>query len=275
MSKNVLFAAETAMLERHTVQGRDTMVQIALVTGGAQRIGRRIVERLVEERYAVAIHCNRSTTQADELAASIHSQGGHAAVVQADLADCQAVNGLVAAATRDLGPLTLLVNNASAFEPDEIGCLSEDRWDRHFAVNLRAPAFLAQHFARQLPEDQAGCIVNIVDQRVWKPTPQFFSYTLTKAALFTATRTMAQALAPRIRVNAIGPGPTLANERQAEEDFAKQSRSVLLGRGSTPDEIAEAVLYLARASSVTGQMIAVDGGQHLAWETPDVSGIAE
>ncbi len=251
------------------------MDQIALVTGGAQRIGRRIVERLAQEGYAVAIHCNRSTKQADELAASIRSHGGRAVVVQADLADCHAVDALVTDATRELGALTLLVNNASAFESDEIGSLSADRWDRHFAVNLRAPAFLAQHFARHLPEDRAGCIVNIVDQRVWKPTPQFFSYTLTKAALFTATQTMAQALAPRIRVNAIGPGPTLANERQAEEDFAKQSRSVLLGRGGTPDEIAEAVLYLARASSVTGQMIAVDGGQHLAWETPDVSGIAE
>jgi NAD(P)-dependent dehydrogenase (short-subunit alcohol dehydrogenase family) len=251
------------------------MDQTALVTGGAQRIGRRIVERLAHERYAVAIHCNRSTKQADELAASIRQQGGRAVVVQADLADRHSVASLIASATRELGSLSLLVNNASAFEPDEIGNLSEDRWDRHFAINLRAPAFLAQHFAGQLPEDQAGCIVNIVDQRVWKPTPQFFSYTLTKAALFTATRTMAQALAPRIRVNAIGPGPTLANERQAEEDFANQSRSVLLGRGGTPDEIAEAVLYLARASSVTGQMIAVDGGQHLAWETPDVSGIAE
>jgi NAD(P)-dependent dehydrogenase (short-subunit alcohol dehydrogenase family) len=251
------------------------MQQAALVTGGARRIGRRIVERLAREGYAVAIHFHRSKRQAEELATSIRSQGGRAVVIQADLADPAALTRLVSEAVRGLGPLTLLVNNASEFEADEIGTLSEARWDRHFAVNLRAPAFLSQDFARQLPADQDGCIINIVDQRVWKPTPQFFSYTLTKAALFAATQTMAQALAPRIRVNAIGPGPTLANERQADGDFARQSNAVLLGRGGTPDEIADAVIYLARARSVTGQMIAVDGGQHLAWETPDVSGIAE
>ncbi|RDI59219.1 SDR family oxidoreductase [Microvirga subterranea] len=251
------------------------MRQAALVTGGARRIGRHIVERLAREDYAVAIHCNRSSREAEEVATRIRSAGGQAAVVKADLADGAAVEGLVAAASAALGPLTLLVNNASIFEPDELTSLSHDAWERHFAINLRAPSFLARDFARQLPESAEGCIVNIVDQRVWKPTPQFFSYSLTKAALFAATRTMAQALAPRIRANAVGPGPTLANERQAEEDFGRQSRAVPLGHGGTPDEIAEAVLYLARARSVTGQMIAVDGGQHLAWETPDVVGIRE
>jgi len=251
------------------------MQQIALVTGGAKRIGRSIVERLAREGYAVAIHCRRSSDAAQALADRIAAEGGKAAVVQADLADAVAVGRLVDDAVRVLGPLTLLINNASEFEPDEVGTLSLERWDRHFAVNLRAPAFLARDFARQLPADREGCIVNIVDQRVWKPTPQFFSYTLTKAALFTATRTMAQALAPRIRVNAVGPGPTLANERQGHDDFAKQSSAVLLGHGGMPEEIAEAVVYLARARSVTGQMIAVDGGQHLAWETPDVAGIRE
>ncbi|MBD2745099.1 SDR family oxidoreductase [Microvirga sp. BT688] len=251
------------------------MEKAALVTGGAQRIGRRIVERLAAEGYAVAIHCRRSTSDAEHLAAQIRRAGGRAVVVQADLADGEAVARLVPEAVRALGPLTLLVNNASEFEPDEVGTLSQERWDRHFAVNLRAPAFLARDFAHQLPVEGCGCIVNIVDQRVWKLTPQFFSYTLTKAALFTATQTMAQALAPRIRVNAIGPGPTLSNVRQGDEDFNKQSGAVLLGHGGTPDEIADAVLYLAEARSVTGQMIAVDGGQHLAWETPDVAGIRE
>ena len=251
------------------------MNKAALVTGGAQRIGRRIVERLAGEGYAVAIHCRRSTDEAETMAARIREAGGHATVLRADLADAGAVERLVPEAVRVLGPLSLLVNNASEFEPDEVGTLSQDRWDRHFAVNLRAPAFLARDFAHQLPADGQGCIVNIVDQRVWKLTPQFFSYTLTKAALFSATQTMAQALAPRIRVNAIGPGPTLSNVRQGDEDFAKQSEAVLLGRGGTPDEIADAVLYLAKARSVTGQMIAVDGGQHLAWETPDVAGIRE
>jgi len=252
------------------------MIKNALVTGGAQRIGRSIVERLAREGYGVAIHCRRSTDAADDIAARIRSAGGRAAVVQADLADGAAVERLVHDAAKGLGsPLTLLVNNASEFEPDEVTSLSLDRWDRHFAVNLRAPAFLARDFARQLPSDHDGSIINIVDQRVWKLTPQFFSYTLTKAALFSATQTMAQALAPRIRVNAIGPGPTLANERQGEEDFGKQARAVLLGHGGTPEEIADAVVYLASARSVTGQMIAVDGGQHLAWETPDVVGIKE
>jgi NAD(P)-dependent dehydrogenase (short-subunit alcohol dehydrogenase family) len=252
------------------------MIKNVLVTGGAQRIGRSIVERLAREGYGVAIHCRRSTDAADEIAGRIRSAGGIAAVVQGDLADASAVDRLVDDAVKALGsPLTLLVNNASEFEPDEVETLSQDRWDRHFAVNLRAPAFLARDFARQLPPDAQGSIVNIVDQRVWKLTPQFFSYTLTKVALFTATQTMAQALAPRIRVNAIGPGPTLANERQGDEDFAKQESAVLLGHGGTPEEIAEAVIYLAGARSVTGQMIAVDGGQHLAWETPDVAGIRE
>lgn len=251
------------------------MKKVALVTGGAQRIGLRIVERLAAEGYAVAIHCRRSADEAERSADRIRRSGGEAAVVQGDLADAAAVERLVPEAVRALGPLTLLVNNASEFEPDEVETLTQERWDRHFAVNLRAPAFLARDFAHQLPAEGQGCIVNIVDQRVWKLTPQFFSYTLTKAALFTATQTMAQALAPRIRVNAIGPGPTLSNVRQGDEDFDKQSNAVLLGHGGTPDEIADAVLYLAKAGSVTGQMIAVDGGQHLAWETPDVAGIRE
>ena len=251
------------------------MKKTALVTGGAQRIGLRIVERLTAEGYAVAIHCRRSADEAERMADRIRQAGGEAVVVQADLAEAEAVERLVPEAVRALGPLTLLVNNASEFEPDEVETLTQERWDRHFAVNLRAPAFLARDFAHQLPAEGQGCIVNIVDQRVWKLTPQFFSYTLTKAALFTATQTMAQALAPRIRVNAIGPGPTLSNVRQGDEDFDKQSSAVLLGHGGTPDEIADAVLYLAKAGSVTGQMIAVDGGQHLAWETPDVAGIKE
>ncbi len=251
------------------------MDKIALVTGGARRIGRSIVLKLAAEGYSVAIHCHNSLTEAEELATRIAGSGGRATVVRANLREPREVARIVPEAVRALGPLTLLVNNASLFEPDELLTLEDESWDRHFAANLRAPVFLARDFARQLPQDREGSIVNIIDQRVWKPTPHFFSYGLTKAALFSATQTMAQALAPRIRVNAVGPGPTLTGERQSEEDFARQSASVLLGHGGTPAEIAEAVLYLARARSVTGQMIAVDGGQHLAWETPDVVGIKE
>jgi NAD(P)-dependent dehydrogenase (short-subunit alcohol dehydrogenase family) len=250
-----------------------TLAETALVTGAAKRIGRAIAGRLAREGYAVAIHCHCSSEAAEAVAASIRSAGGRATVVQADLAEAGAAQ-IVGAARAALGPLTLLVNNASEFEPDSIESLSLDRWERHFAVNLRAPAFLARDFAAQLPADRHGCIVNVVDQRVLKPNPQFFSYTLTKAALFTATRTLAQALAPRIRVNAVGPGPTLASARQDADAFARQSAALPLGRGPTPEEIADAVLFLARARSVTGQMIAVDGGQHLAWETPDI-GVTE
>jgi NAD(P)-dependent dehydrogenase (short-subunit alcohol dehydrogenase family) len=171
--------------------------------------------------------------------------------------------------------LTLLVNNASLFEPDEVQSLHAALWERHFAVNLRAPAFLTRDFAHQVPDGQEGAVVNIIDQRVWKPNPQFFSYTLSKSALLTATRTMAQALAPRIRVNAIGPGPTLTSSRQSDGDFARQGEALPLRRPSTPEDIAEAVAFLAKARSVTGQMLAVDGGQHLAWETPDVLAVRE
>jgi NAD(P)-dependent dehydrogenase (short-subunit alcohol dehydrogenase family) len=251
------------------------VIRTALVTGGAKRIGRAIVERLARDGYAVAIHCHVSAPEAHGLADLIRNGGGRASVVEADLADHGAVEQIIGSAVQAVGTLDLLVNNASEFHPDEVTTLDPEVWDRHFAVNLRAPAFLARDFARQLPPEREGGIVNIVDQRVWKPTPQFFSYALAKAALYAATRTMAQALAPRIRVNAIGPGPTFSNVRQGDEDFAKQSAAVLLGRGPSPEEIAEAVAFLAGARSVTGQMIAVDGGQHLAWETPDVVGIRE
>jgi NAD(P)-dependent dehydrogenase (short-subunit alcohol dehydrogenase family) len=250
-------------------------MRTALVTGGARRIGRAIVERLASAGYAVAIHCHRSDHEAHALKRALQAKGARAEVVAADLADGAALAALVRGARTALGPLTLLVNNASAFEPDDIHSLDEALWERHFRINLRAPVFLARDFAKQVREGGEGAIVNVVDQRVWKPTPQFFSYTLSKSALFTATLTMAQAFAPRIRVNAVGPGPTLASSRQRQDDFARQGASVPLGHGPRPEEIAEAVLFLANAKSVTGQMLAVDGGQHLAWETPDVLAAAE
>jgi NAD(P)-dependent dehydrogenase (short-subunit alcohol dehydrogenase family) len=246
------------------------MSGVALVTGGAKRIGRAIALRLAEEGYAVAVHCRRSRADAEDVKAAIERGGGRAAIVEADLADAEAVRGLIGQAGAALGPLTLLVNNASLFEPDEVQTLDPALWERHFAINLRAPAFLARDFARQLPEGREGAVVNIIDQRVWKLNPRFFSYTLSKAALLTATRTMAQALAPRIRVNAIGPGPTLTSSRQSAEDFSRQGEALPLRQHPTPEDIAEAVAFLAKARSVTGQMLAVDGGQHLAWQTPDV-----
>jgi NAD(P)-dependent dehydrogenase (short-subunit alcohol dehydrogenase family) len=237
----------------------------ALVTGGAQRIGRAIVLSLARAGYAVAIHANRSRAAADELRALIAGRRDRVAVVMADLADHDAVLGLVPAAATALGPLTLLVNNAAEFEPDEIGQLDRNRFDRHFAVNLRAPLFLAQAFAAQAPAGAA--IVNLLDQRVYRPTPRFLSYGLAKSGLHMATTTLAQALAPRVRVNAVAPGPTLPNPRQDAEAFARYSAAMPLGHGPTPAEIADAVLFLARANNITGETIAVDGGQHISWQT--------
>jgi len=241
----------------------------ALVTGAAQRIGRAIALALAQAGHAVAIHAHRSVAQAQGLAEDIVIRGGRAGVVEADLADHDQVGGLVAAASAAVGALTLLVNNACEFEPDEIGGLDRLRWDRHFAVNLRAPVFLAEAFAAQVPIGADASIVNLLDQRVLKPTPHFVSYTLTKSALHMATITLAQALAPRVRVNAVAPGPTLKSARQDGAGFARQSDAVPLGHGPSPQDIAAAVLYLVGAPSVTGQTIAVDGGQHIAWRTPD------
>lgn len=242
----------------------------ALVTGAAQRIGRAIALALAEAGHAVAIHTHRSVEPAQALAEEIARRGGRAGVVQADLSDHGQVAGIVAAASRAVGALTLLVNNAGEFERDEIGRLDRLRWDRQFAVNLRAPVFLAEAFAAQVPVGADASVVNLLDQRVLKPTPHFISYSLTKSALYAATTTLAQALAPRVRVNAVAPGPTLKSARQDAAGFARQAAAVPLGHGPTPQEIAAAVLYLAGARAVTGQTIAVDGGQRLSWRTPDV-----
>jgi NAD(P)-dependent dehydrogenase (short-subunit alcohol dehydrogenase family) len=246
----------------------------ALVTGGAKRIGRAICLLLARAGYSVAIHCHRSGAEAQSLKSEIEAAGRAAAIVAADLDDRTAAGDIIAEAGAQLGSLTLLVNNASMYEPDELATLSCEVWNRHMAVNLAAPVFLARAFARQAPAGRSS-IVNILDQRVFKPTPLFFSYALSKSALHTATHMLAQALAPDIRVNAVAPGPVLPSKRQSERDFADQYAAVPLGRGSTPEEVADAVLYLARANSVTGVVIAVDGGQHIAWETPDLRGIRE
>ncbi len=238
----------------------------ALVTGGSRRIGRALALAAAGAGHDIIIHA-RSATQADEAAQAVRRQGRRAEILVADLADPAACAGLIAAAP---APLTLLVNCASRFADDRIENLVVEDWDATLATNLRAPVLLAQAFAAALPRGREGLIVNIVDQRVWRLTPHFFSYTISKAALWAATQTLAQALAPRIRVNAIGPGPTLASTHQSRAQFAAETAAVPLGRGASPDQIGEALRYLIDAPSVTGQMIAVDGGQHLAWRTPDV-----
>ncbi|CAH1663918.1 SDR family oxidoreductase [Chelatococcus asaccharovorans] len=243
--------------------------EIALVTGGARRIGRAIALRLGQAGYAVAVHYGRSRDEAEAVVAAIAAAGGRGAAVQADLAAAEAASTLVSNAVAALGPVTLLVNSASLFEPDALATITSAGWDEQMAVNLRTPVFLAQQMAAHLAEDRYGAVINILDQRVRKLTPDFFSYTLSKAGLATATRTMAQALAPRIRVNAVAPGPTLPSKRQSAEDFARQGAAALLGHGPSVEEIADAVLFLAQARSITGQILAVDGGQHLVWRTPD------
>ncbi len=243
----------------------------ALITGGGRRIGRAIALALSRAGYDVVLHAHRSRAEAEKLAGDIQAAGGKAAVVLADLADHDAVRGLVPAAAA-FSPLTLLVNNAGAFEPDDIETLERAGFERTLAVNLAAPLFLAQAFAAQAP--QGASIVNVIDQRVFKPTPRFFSYTLSKSALHTATVTLAQALAPKLRVNAVAPGPTLPSPRQTQQQFAAQAASLPLKKGPSPEDVAAAVVYLAGASSVTGVTIAVDGGQHLSWRTPD-SDVAE
>jgi NAD(P)-dependent dehydrogenase (short-subunit alcohol dehydrogenase family) len=230
---------------------------------------------MAADGWAVVVHYNESADDARSLVQEIGEAGGRAASIQADLSAIDAPNRLVASAAEFFGPLTCLINNASRFDPDEAGNVTEASFAAHLDTNLRAPVFLSQSFAAQLPLAEPGNIVNIIDQRVWKLTPRFFSYTLSKAALWTLTQTLAQALAPRIRVNAIGPGPTLPNMRMDEKEFAKQSRLTLLQRGTSPEEISQALRFILASPAMTGQMIVLDGGQHLVWQTADVMAVSE
>jgi NAD(P)-dependent dehydrogenase (short-subunit alcohol dehydrogenase family) len=242
----------------------------ALVTGAGRRIGRALALAMAGAGFDVAIHHLQSHEDADSLAGEIAALGRRAHVLAADLSVETQARALVGEAARALGPVTLLINNASVFEDDRIETFDAATWRAHMEVNLHAPLMLAQTFAAALPQDRQGLIINLLDQRVWNPNPQFFTYSLSKAALWTATRTLAQALAPRIRVNGIGPGPTLPSVHQTHDMFHAEAANVLLERGAEPADIVAAALYLIDAGSVTGQMIAVDGGQHLSWRTPDI-----
>ncbi len=243
----------------------------ALVTGGARRIGRALCLAAAQAGYDVAIHQREATPDGDSLVNEIKGLGRQAALVAGDLSEGHA-GRLLGAATNALGPVTLLVNNASLFEDDTLESLSTGSFDAHMATNLKAPVFLMHAFAKALPKDREGLIVNIVDQRVSRPNPRFFSYALSKAALWSATVTAAQALAPRIRVNAIGPGPTLASVHQAPGEFEAEAAATPLEKSVSPGDIAAALSYLIEARSVTGQLLLVDGGQHLSWKTPDIVG---
>jgi NAD(P)-dependent dehydrogenase (short-subunit alcohol dehydrogenase family) len=247
-------------------------IRSVLVTGGAKRLGRAIALHLGAAGWSVAVHYNVSQGDAEETVAALHEKGVHAAALNADLSLEEHAQRLIGDANKAVGPLTALINNASVFESDTLATMTRASWDKHMETNLRAPIVLAQNFAEQLPDGAEGSIVNLLDQRLLKPTPQFLSYGVSKAGLHWLTVTLAQALAPRIRVNAVAPGPTLRNARQGEIQFKKQQASTILGRGATPEDVAAATQYLIEARSVTGQMIAVDGGQHLIWRTADVTG---
>ncbi|MGS4946283.1 SDR family oxidoreductase [Meridianimarinicoccus sp. RP-17] len=258
------------------------MTQRALVTGAAQRLGRAMALALSEAGYDVAIHYAASGDAAEGLAQEIRSTGRRAATLRADLLDEAQTAPLVARAADALGgPLTVLVNNASIFEYDNIQTATRESWDRHVESNLRAPFVLTQAFAAQCPRAQpdaagepraAGLVVNMIDQRVHKLTPEFMTYTIAKMGLWALTRTAAQALAPHIRVNAIGPGPTLQGARQSAEHFSAQRSATVLERGANLSDITAALMYFVNAPAVTGQLLCIDGGQHLAWQTPDVLG---
>jgi NAD(P)-dependent dehydrogenase (short-subunit alcohol dehydrogenase family) len=255
----------------------------ALVTGGAKRLGRAMALALAEAGHDVAVHYAGSAAEAEATAEEIRALGRRAVTLQADLLVEAETQALLPRAAEALGqPVTVLVNNASIFEYDNIRTGTRESWDRHIESNLRAPVTLTQALAAQAPQavaDENGepqaqaLVVNMVDQRVRKLTPEFMSYTIAKMGLWAFTRTAAQGLAPHVRVNAIGPGPTMIGARQTQEHFDRQRRATVLGRGSDPEGVVQALLYLLRARGVTGQLICVDGGQHLAWQTPDILGV--
>ena len=255
----------------------------ALVTGAGKRLGRAMALYLADRGYDVAVHYNGSAEAADEVAQMIRDKGRNAATVQADLLDEDATQALLPQAAEALaGPITVLVNNASIFDHDNIETATRDSWDRHMESNLRAPFVLTQALAAQVPAPLTddmdepvaqGLVVNMVDQRVRKLTPEFMTYTIAKMGLWAFTRTAAQALAPRVRVNAIGPGPTLQGGRQSDDHFARQRAATVLNRGANPSDITAALGYFLDAPAITGQLLCVDGGQHLAWQTPDVLGV--
>jgi NAD(P)-dependent dehydrogenase (short-subunit alcohol dehydrogenase family) len=238
--------------------------QTALITGAARRIGRAIALDLAAHGWRVGIHYRSSSAEAEQLVAEINAVGGTAAAFAANLADENDVSTLIGRCAEVLGVPTCLVNNASEFLLDTVTTLTSACWDTHLDINLKAPVFLAQALYLALPEGVEGNVINICDQRVWRPTPQFFSYTISKAGLWTATQTLAQAMAPRVRVNAIGPGPVLKSVHQTDVDFAAEKADTLLKRGPTLHEISAAVRFILATPSMTGQMIALDGGQHLS-----------
>lgn len=253
----------------------ETSLKAALVTGAGQRIGRAIALDLGGRGWSVAVHYHGSHDAAQEVCEEIRRLGGRAVAIRANLDDEREVDNLAERAAETVGPLTCLVNNASIFEKDTPETVTRESWNAHMQINLRAPFVLIQRFVAQLPQDVAGNVINIIDQRVWNLTGAFTSYTVSKSALWTLTRTLALALAPRVRVNAVGPGPTLPSPRQTDEHFRRQWQDTPLCRRVELTEICNAVRFILDAPSMTGQMVALDSGQHLGWATPSQVGDIE
>jgi NAD(P)-dependent dehydrogenase (short-subunit alcohol dehydrogenase family) len=247
-----------------------------LITGAGNRVGQDLAFGCAKAGYDVVLHAHSQLDRAQESAAALRKLGVKSQAIGADLLNPSDVATLIARAAQAVGaPITALINNASIFEGDTAQDFTDEGWNRHFDIHVRVPCQLARDMALALPDGGLGAVVNIIDQRVFKLTPQFFTYTLSKAALATATHTLAQALAPHVRVNGVAPGPVMLNTRQAPADFQRQIDATILGTGSPSPEIVSAVLWLLEARAVTGQVIAVDGGQSLIWQTPDVHGIVE
>lgn len=255
----------------------------ALVTGAGKRLGRAMALYLGSRGFDVAVHYASSREAADAVVDEVEAMGQRGVALQADLLELDAMERLLPDAAAALGgPITCLVNNASIFEYDTVLTATEQSWDRHINSNLRAPFVLIQAMAKQdlTPQQDpqgepmaCGLVVNMLDQRVRKLTPEFMTYTLAKMGLWALTQTTAQALAPAIRVNAIGPGPTLQGSRQSQAHFDGQRAATVLQRGANPSDITAALGYFLDAPAVTGQLLCVDGGQHLGWQTPDVLGV--
>lgn len=241
------------------------MDKTILITGAANRIGAAIAITMAKAGYAIIVHFNRSETQAHQVCKTITKLGGRAAPIHADLSNASQRGKLLDQAITIFGPLHALINNASVFEPDSALTLDDALWDIHFDLHAKTPLFLARDFAHQLPAGTKGNIINIIDERVLRNDPGYLSYSLSKSVLWTATKSLAQSLAPHIRVNAIGPGPTLPHKRQSEEQFKKSIAQLPLQTSANPDDIANGVLFLLNTPSMTGQMLAMDGGEHLDW----------
>ena len=254
---------------------KEMETQKIIITGGATRIGAAIAEDLANGKNQITIHYNKSKKKAKQLRNILERKGSKIFLIKADLNKISELNKIINFANVKMKGVNCLINNASLFENDSVKNFSIKRWNKHLNINLRAPVILIKQFSKLVPKNVKANIINIIDQRVFKLTPFFLSYTLSKTGLYTLTKTSAMSLAPNIRVNGIAPGPTIKNKRQSLKHFKKQYLSTLLKKSVDTKEICSAIKFLITNKSITGQIIAIDSGQNLNWKTPDIIGIKE